>query len=117
MKARAVFFTAPNRIEIGDVRVPDPADNDVRVQVDYSGISRESYGITRNTSRWDWYKASFEKSIVAYLDSVEAGNPPPIPGEWGLRELQVEAGIRRSIRERRSVTLEEELPLGERADA
>ena len=84
---------------------------------DYSGNCGETYGITRNTSRWDWYKASFEKSITAYLDSVQGGTPPPIPGEWGLRELQVEAAMRRSIRECRPVVLNDELPLAGGPDA
>ncbi len=78
---------------------------------DYAGNCRESYGITRNTSRWDWYKDSFRKSITAYLDTIRASAPPPIPGEWGLRELQVEAALRRSIRERRPVVLDKEFSL------
>ena len=45
MRAKAIFFTAPNRIEIGEVRVPHPADNEVRVDVDYSGVSP-------GTERW-----------------------------------------------------------------
>ena len=77
---------------------------------DYEGNCREVYGITRDTSRWDWYKASFAKSINAYLDSVRLSAQPPIAGVWGLRELQVEAGLRRSIREGRPVILAEDFP-------
>jgi predicted dehydrogenase len=77
----------------------------------YTGNCREVYGITRDTSRWDWYKASFAKSIDAFLDSVRQSASPPIPGEWGLRELQVEAALRRSIAESRPVILDQDFPL------
>ena len=54
---------------------------------------------SRETSRWDKYDESFEKSVDAYLDSVRAGLPPPVPGIAGLRELQFEASLKRSIAE------------------
>ena len=78
---------------------------------DYGNGCRETYSITHNSSRWDWYKASFEKSITAYLKSIRTANPPPVPGKSGLEELQVEAALRRSIREGRPVILEKEFPL------
>ena len=49
--------------------------------------------------------------ILAYLDSLRHGMPPPVPGIAGLQELQVEAAIRRSIALKRPVDLAAELPL------
>ena len=46
------------------------------------------------------------------LDSLRQGQPPPVPGLDGLRELQVEAAFKRSITERRPVLVQEEFPLG-----
>jgi len=66
---------------------------------------------SRETSRWDKYDASFDKSISAYLDSVRTGGPPPVPGVAGLRELQFEASLKRSIVEQRPVVPDEEFPI------
>lgn len=82
-------------------------DGDLEV-LDSSTHHHEMFSITRNTSRWDQYRASFGKSINAYLDSVLAGKEPPIPGRAGLQELQLEAAMRRSIREGRAVHLKNE---------
>jgi hypothetical protein len=49
--------------------------------------------------------------LDAYLASIRAGTPPPVPGIAGVRELQFEAGIKRSLAERRPVVLGEELPI------
>ena len=57
---------------------------------------RESYNLFGNFSRWNQYTDSFEKSVNAYLASVENGEKPPVSGEDGLRELQFEAALRRS---------------------
>jgi predicted dehydrogenase len=84
---------------------------------DYAEDERETYGGTRNTSRWDWYKLSFKKSILAYIESVRKNTPPPVPGVWGLRELQVEAGLRRSIAQSRPVRLDTEFPMEDDVDA
>jgi hypothetical protein len=43
--------------------------------------------------------------------SLRQRTAPPVPGLDGLRELQVEAALRRSIRERRPVNLAREFPL------
>jgi predicted dehydrogenase len=64
-----------------------------------------------NHSRWDQYKASFEKSLDAYLDSIRQGQSPPVPGLAGLEELQFEAALRRSIAEGRPVDVQGEFPL------
>ena len=50
-------------------------------------------------------------SINAYLDSIRAGDPPPVPGLAGLRELQFEAAIKRSIAQGAPVVLDEVFPL------
>lgn len=79
--------------------------------LDGSAQTHELRSIARHTSRWNQYADSFEKSLRAYLDSLRAGQSPPVPGIDGLRELQVEAALRRSIREKRPVLVQEEFPL------
>ena len=71
----------------------------------------ESHTISANHSRWDQYKASFEKSLAAYLDSIRQGTPPPVPGLAGLEELQFEAALRRSILQNRPIDVQQEFPL------
>jgi predicted dehydrogenase len=85
-------------------------DGDLEV-LDYSGRRHETLSITRNTSRWDQYRASFGKSIGAYLESIRRGAPPPVPGAAGLEELRFEASLRRSVRLGRPVEVEKEFPL------
>lgn len=51
------------------------------------------------------------RALGAYLASLRGQRPPPVPGVDGLRELQAEAALKRSIRERRPVILAEEFPL------
>ena len=43
-------------------------------------------------------------------EAPRAGAPPPVPGIAGLRELQFEAAIKRSIAQGRPVVLAEEFP-------
>lgn len=88
------------------------SDLDVCVEV-YENASRygEKHVLIGNNSRWDQYRASFEKSLSAYLDSVRQGTPPPIPGIAGLEELQFEAALRRSVAQRRPVEVQTEFPL------
>lgn len=81
--------------------------------LDGSSQTHEQRSLVRHTSRWDQYAASFQKSLHAYLESLRHGQPPPVPGRDGLRELQVEAALRRSISQRRPVRVQEEFPLGE----
>jgi myo-inositol 2-dehydrogenase/D-chiro-inositol 1-dehydrogenase len=73
--------------------------------------SHERIGLVRDRSRWDHYNTSFHKALHAYLESLRHGRPAPVPGVDGLRELQFEAGLRRSIAERRSVVLANDFPL------
>jgi predicted dehydrogenase len=71
----------------------------------------ESISLVRHNSRWDQYSASFRKAVGAYIQSLRENHPPPVPGIDGLRELQVEAAIKRSIAERRPVRVQEEFAL------
>lgn len=79
--------------------------------LDGSGQTHEARTMVRHTSRWDQYAASFGKSLHAYLESLRSGQAPPVPGIDGLRELQVEAALKRSIAQRRPVQVQEEFPL------
>jgi predicted dehydrogenase len=72
---------------------------------------REAHTLIGNYSRWTQYAASFEKSLAAYLESIEQAAPPPIPGAAGLEELQFEAALRRSIAQRRPVEVQKEFPV------
>jgi predicted dehydrogenase len=85
-------------------------DGDLEV-IDYRSRRHELHALPRDVSRWDQYRASFGKSLAAYLDSIRNGAPPPVPGVAGVRELQFEAGIKRSLAEGRPVNLAQELPL------
>ncbi len=80
--------------------------------LDGSTRLHESHTLVQDGSRWDQYKASFDKAVGAYLNTLRTGTPPPIAAIEGLRELQVEAAIKRSIGQRRPVMVEEEFPLG-----
>lgn len=71
----------------------------------------EAHTLIGHYSRWAQYSASFEKSLAAYLHSIDKGAPPPIPGIAGLEELQFEAALRRSIAQRRPVEVQNEFPV------
>ena len=86
-------------------------DGDMEI-LDHRSARHEPYAIARDRSRWQQYDDSFTKSILAYLESLRAGTPPPIPGRAGLQELQVEAAIKRSIEHNRPIDLNAELHLG-----
>ena len=85
-------------------------DGDLEL-LDYRTGRHEVHALPRDVSRWDQYRSSFGKSINAYLASIRAGDPPPVPGLAGLRELQFEAGIKRSIAQGVPVVLDEAFPL------
>ncbi len=78
---------------------------------DHTMRYHETHTLIGNYARWAQYAASFEKSLAAYLDSIEQGAPPPIPGAAGLEELQFEAAMRRSIAQRRPVEVQNEFPV------
>ncbi|MEW6750140.1 MAG: Gfo/Idh/MocA family oxidoreductase [Candidatus Latescibacterota bacterium] len=85
-------------------------DGDLEI-LDYETHRHETWAVTRNTSRWDQYRASFGKSIGAYLESLRQGGPPPVPGVAGLEELRFEAALGRAAREGRPVPVRQEFPL------
>ena len=95
--------------EHGRIHMRD-LDGDLEM-IDYRTRRHELHALPRDVSRWDQYRASFGKSVDAYLASMRAGSPPPVPGIAGVRELQFEAGIKRSLAQGRPVTLTEELSL------
>jgi predicted dehydrogenase len=97
------------RFEGGILRLND-LDGPLEV-LDNERRYAESYALIGNHSRWDQYRASFEKSLAAYLDSIRNGQSPPVPGIAGLEELQFEAALRRSIAEGRPVDVQAEFPL------
>ena len=78
---------------------------------DNSRRYREAHTLIGNYSRWAQYASSFEKSLAAYLESIEKGAPPPIPGTAGLEELQFEAALRRSIAQGRPVDVQSEFKI------
>lgn len=99
-----IFSFERGRLHLRDL------DGDLEI-LDAGNKYHEVRSLVRDTSRWDQYRVSFEKSLQAYLDSLRANGPPPVPGMAGLRELQVEAAWRRSIAQRRPVRLQEEFAL------
>ena len=76
-----------------------------------NGIEVQTYRIAGHYSRWDQYTGSFAKSVNAYLNTVRNNTPPPVPGRYGLLELQVEAAVQRSISTGKPVQLAETFPL------
>lgn len=99
-----VFNFEGGRIHLRDL------DGDLEV-LDTAAGDHQTYAVARDRSRWQHYDESFARSIRAYLEALRQGQPPPVPGVDGLRELQVEAAIKRSIAEGRPVDLGAELPL------
>jgi predicted dehydrogenase len=95
--------------EHGRIHMRD-LDGDMEV-LDYRSGRHQVYALPRDVSRWDQYRASFGKAINAYVQTVRTGAPPPVPGLAGLRELQFEAGIRRSITQGSAVDLDSTFPL------
>ncbi len=95
--------------ENGRIHMRD-LDGELEV-LDYSGTSHERIASVTNVSRWDHYKASFGKSVAAYLESIRRNEPPPIGGDAGLEELRFEAALKRSAAQRRWVELDEEFPV------
>lgn len=85
-------------------------DGSLRVLSPQSRYS-ETHALMENRSRWDQYRASFENSLDAYLNSLRHNAPPPVSGLAGLEELQFEAALRRSISHQRTITVQEEFPL------
>lgn len=104
------LFELTINFEGGRIHIRD-LDGDMEV-LDYRTSRHEVYSVSRDRSRWDQYKDSFAKSTLAYLASIREGQAPPVPGIAGLQELQVEAAIKRSIREERTVEVQREFEVG-----
>jgi predicted dehydrogenase len=109
MKWHHPLFEMILTFENGRIHMRD-IDGDLEV---LSGDSQrhERYSMVRDSSRWGHYTASFYKAIPAYLESIRNNTEPPVSGLEGLRELQVEAAIKRSISTKRPVRLQDEFPL------
>lgn len=103
------LFQLTFNFEGGRIQVQD-LDGEMTV-MDAKSLDIETYRITADHSRWTQYHSSFGKSLKAYLDSVRSRSAPPVPGIAGLQELQVEAGIKRSIAQSRPVNLGVDFPL------
>jgi myo-inositol 2-dehydrogenase/D-chiro-inositol 1-dehydrogenase len=99
-----VLTFAHGRIALRDI------DGDLEL-LDGRRQSHERISLVRDRSRWDHYTTSFHKALAAYLDSLRQDAPAPVPGIDGLRELQFEAALRRSIAQRRTVVLDQDFPL------
>ena len=95
--------------EQGTIRLSD-LDGPMEV-FDAATRYSETYALYGKRSRRDQYNESFEKSLDAYLDSVQRNAPPPVPGTAGLEELQFEAALRRSVEQKRPVDVQGEFPL------
>jgi predicted dehydrogenase len=103
------LFDLNFNFENGRIRIQD-LDGEM-VVMDSRGMEVESYRIVSDRSRWTQYDSSFKKSLHAYLESIRTNFPVPVPGKYGLLELQVEAGIKRSIAQARPVKLAKDFPL------
>ncbi len=110
MKWQHPLFELTFTFENGRIHLRD-LDGAIEI-LDGARREQETISFVRDESRWSSYDESFRRAIGAYLQSLRAGQPPPVPGIDGLRELQFEAALKRSIRERRPVLLAEEFPLG-----
>ncbi|XHR30928.1 MAG: Gfo/Idh/MocA family protein [Chthoniobacteraceae bacterium] len=99
-----IFSFENGRIHMRDI------DGDLEV-LDGSSPLMERYSQVRDNSRWDHYGASFGKAIPAYLNSIRNATEPPVSGMDGLRELQAEAAMKRSIASHRPVRVQVEFPL------
>ena len=104
------LFELTINFEGGRIHIRD-LDGDMEI-LDHKTGRHEVYSVSRDRSRWDQYKDSFAKSTLAYLESIREGQAPPVPGVAGLQELQVAAAIKRSIREGRTVDVQEEFEVG-----
>jgi predicted dehydrogenase len=103
------LFELTFNFERGRIRLQD-LDGEMTI-MDSSRMEVETYRIVGDASRWDQYNNSFKKSVQAYLQSIRDHQPPPVPVKYGLLELQVEAGMKRSIAQSRPVKLADEFSL------
>ena len=71
--------------------------------LDYAGDVHEIITPSRETSRWDKYDASFDKSDPPISTRCGRASRHLFRGSPGPRELQFEASLKRSIAEQRPV--------------
>lgn len=109
MKFQHPLFELMLTFQNGRLHMRD-LDGDLEV-LDGSRQTHERITLARDGSRWTHYSTSFEKALAAYFETVQAGTPPPVPGRDGLRELQTEAALKRSIAQSRPVLVQKEFPL------
>jgi hypothetical protein len=76
MKAHAVVFTAPNKVEYAEVNCPDPTSNDVVVRVTHSWISNGTEGSYLRGER------------IAGDTPYRAGDPWPFPIVSGYQKIR-----------------------------
>jgi len=103
------LFELTFNFEHGRIHMQD-LDGDMTV-MDARGCEVQHFRIAADRSRWDHYNDSFKKSLRAYLQTLRAGQAPPVAGRFGALELQVEAGIKRSIVTSAPVVLADTFPL------
>lgn len=87
------------------------SDLDSGMDVYYRGNDYcESHVLNSDRSRWDQYTESFRKSLAAYLESIDQrqAQAPPVTGMDGLKELQFEVALRRSVATGRKVIIDQE---------
>jgi predicted dehydrogenase len=71
----------------------------------------DSVRLGADSSRWNRYDSSFRAALTSYLTTVRSKATPPVTAVDGLRELQVEAAIRRSSATGHTIDIEKEFPL------
>lgn len=108
MKWQHPLFELTFTFERGRIHLRD-LDGTLEI-LDGARRHHETISFVRDSSRWANYDESFKRAVGAYLQSLRGGVAPPVPGIDGLRELQVEAALKRSIKEKRPVNLAGEFP-------
>lgn len=103
------LFELTVNFEGGRIHVRD-LDQTMEV-LDYRTTVHEVIAPSRNESRWDKYNQSFQKSVDAYVESIRTGAPPPVPGIAGLRELQFEVSLKKSVAEGRPILANVDFPI------
>ena len=96
-------------LERGRIRIQDLDGARDLVSGDEGVAERFEPG--RDKNRWTFYDRSFGRSLAAYLESLRTGTEAPVPGIAGLKELQFEAALKRSIGEGRAVDVRKEFAL------
>jgi predicted dehydrogenase len=51
------------------------------------------------------YPQSFDRSVLAFVEALQHGRPPPVSGEDGLAAMRLEAAVAESARTGRCVML------------